>query len=99
MAAFAVGRLELEQAVELALKFARVCRHGGIREMRSAATDLARLLQELLERRAEHGIAGINCVLRITDQMGKADLVLFGVIALRGETIGDPHLGLRPVEE
>ena len=47
----------------------------------------------------EHGIAGINCELRITDQMGKADLVFFGVITLRGETIGDPHLGLRPVEE
>jgi hypothetical protein len=35
------GRLELEQAVELAFKFARVRLDGGVGEIRPAATDLA----------------------------------------------------------
>ena len=29
--------------------------------------------------------------------MSKADLVFVGVIALRREAIGEPHLGLRPI--
>jgi hypothetical protein len=29
--------------------------------------------------------------------MGKADLVFVGVVALCRETIGEPHVGLRPV--
>jgi hypothetical protein len=35
----------------------------------------------------------------ITDQMGKADLVFVGVIRLRDEAIGEPHLRSHPTEE
>ena len=87
MATLGVGWLELEQPVELALKFARVLLYRAIGEIGSAAADLAGTLQELLEWRGEHGIASINRVLGITDQMGKTDLVFVGVITLRGETI------------
>ena len=87
MATLGVGWLELVQPVELALKFARVLLYRAIGEIGPAAADPAGTLQELLEWRGEHGIAVINCVLRITDQMGKADLMCLGVIALRPETI------------
>src|SRR5215470_11091789 len=99
MAPLSVARLEFEQAIKLALKFARVSLHRVIGEIGPAAADLARTLQELLELWGEHGVTGINCVLRVADQVGKADLVFVGVIALRRKTIGEPHLGLRPVEE
>src|SRR5215469_6894221 len=99
MAALGVGRLEFKQAVKLALKRARVRLDGGIGEIGSAATDLAGALQERLEFRGEHGIAGIDGVLRIAAQMSKTELVRVGMIALRGKAVGDPHLGPRPVEE
>src|SRR5262249_61897286 len=91
MATLGVGWLELEQTVELALKFARVCLHRAIGEIGPAAADFAGALQELLEWRGEHGIAGISRVLRITDQMGKANPVFVSVIALRRQAIGEPH--------
>src|SRR5262249_57806067 len=97
MATLGVGWLELEQPVELALKSARVLLYRAIGEIGPAAADPAGTLQELLEWRGEHGIAGINRVLGITDQMGKTDLVFIGVIALRGEAIGEPHLGLHAI--
>jgi hypothetical protein len=57
-----VGRLniaELKQAVEPALECARVRFDRGVGEVRPAATDLAGALQQRLEWRGEHGIAGI----------------------------------------
>src|SRR6516162_4732815 len=99
MATLGVGRLKVKQAVELALERARVRLDSGIGEIGAAATDLAGALQECLEWRGEHTIAGIDSVLRVAGQVGKAELVLLGVIALRGKAIGDPHLGPRAVEE
>jgi hypothetical protein len=87
MAALGVGWLELKQAVELALECARVRLDRGVGEVRPATTDLAGALQERLECRGEHGIAGIDGVLGIADQM-KAELVRVGVIAVRGKAIG-----------
>jgi hypothetical protein len=87
MATLGVGRLELEQTVELALKCARVRLHCAIGELGSAVANLAGTLQERLEWWGEYGIAGIDSVLRVTDQMGKADLMFVGMMALRRETI------------
>src|SRR5262249_57906070 len=67
MATLGVGWLELEQPVELALKFARVLLYRAIGEILSAAADPAGTLQELLEWRGKHGIAAINHGLRLTD--------------------------------
>jgi hypothetical protein len=53
-------RLELKQAVELALEFARVRLDGGIGEIGPPAADVGGVLQELFEGRGEHGIAGID---------------------------------------
>jgi hypothetical protein len=72
MATLGVGWLELEQPVELALEFARVLLYRAIGEIGPTAANFAGVLQELLECRTEHGITGINRVLGITDQMGKA---------------------------
>src|SRR5262249_7883831 len=87
MATLGVGWLELEQPVELALKFARVLLYRAIGEIGSAAADLAGTLQELLEWRGGQGSPGNKRVVGITDEMRKADLVFVGVIRLRGEAI------------
>src|SRR4249919_503543 len=99
MAPFGVGRLELEQTVEFARECARIRLDGGIGEIAPPAADVAGALQERLERRGEHGAAGVDGVLRISDQMGEAELVRLGVIALREEAVGEPYLGSRAVEE
>jgi hypothetical protein len=58
----------------------------------------ARFKNSLIAR-GEHGIAGIDGVLGIADQVGKAELVCVGVIALRNKAIGDPHVRPRPAKE
>ena len=44
-------------------------------------------------------IPAVYVVLRIADRMRKTELVRLGVIALRGKSIGEPDLRLRPVEK
>src|ERR1700730_18675725 len=99
MAPFGVGRLELKQAVEIARECAGIRLDGGIGEIGPSAADVAGALQERLERRGEHGVAGVDGVLRISDQMGKAELMCLGVIALREEAVGELQLGSCAVEE
>src|SRR5450755_1820901 len=59
----------------------------------------AGILQERLELRCEDRVAVIDRVLRITDQMGEAELVRLGVCALRRQTIRQPHLRPHAVEK
>ena len=49
--------------------------------------DRTGILQERLELRCEDRVAVIDRVLRITDQMREAELVLLGVPRLRGQPV------------
>ena len=81
-----------QEAVEFAPQLALVGLDGGVGQARAPAADSAGPLQKALEGRREDGVAGIDGVLRIADQMGEADLVRRGMPALGREPIGDPHL-------
>src|SRR5258708_11401505 len=47
----------------------------------------------------EHGVAGINGILSITDEMGEAILMCVRMLALCGEAIGEPHFRFGLAEE
>src|SRR6267154_1428629 len=56
--------------------------------------DFAGATEKLAQARRECGVAGIDGVLCIADEMGEADLmVLLGPIHLGGEPVGDPKIG------
>src|SRR3954465_13589871 len=56
--------------------------------------DFAGAAQELAQARRERGVAGIDGVLGIPDEMGEADLmILLGPIHLRREPVGNPEIG------
>src|SRR5258708_33653028 len=56
--------------------------------------DFAGATEKLAQARRECGVAGIDGVLCIADEMGVADLmVLLGPIHLGGEPVGDPKIG------
>jgi hypothetical protein len=68
VAAFDIGRLEVEQAVQLAEKAAPMGSDCAAGEIGPPAADRAGILQEGLELRREDGVAVIDRVLRITNR-------------------------------
>ena len=60
-------------------------------EIGPAAADLTSVLEQRLEVGREDRIAVIDGILRITDQMREAELVLLGVPQLRGSR-SDSHI-------
>jgi hypothetical protein len=97
--ALAVVPPQLEQALELALRVARMAGDRGIGEIAAPAADGAGALQQRLEAPREHGIARIDRGLHIADRVGEAELVRLGMAALRRQPVGDPHLGLAAAGE
>jgi hypothetical protein len=55
---------------------------GGVGEVWPASADGAGVLEQRLEGRREDGVAMVDGILRIADQMREAELVLLGVPAL-----------------
>jgi len=87
-----IGRLEVQQAIQLAVKTAPMRCDRAVGEIGPPVAYRAGILQERLELRCEDRVAVIDRVLRITDQMGEAELVRLGVCALRRQAIRQPHL-------
>src|SRR5580765_718700 len=57
-------------------------------------SDFAGAAQELAQARRECGVAGIDGVLSIADEMSEADLmILLGPIHLGREPVGNPEIG------
>src|SRR5271157_6036944 len=92
VAALEIGRLEVQQAIQLAVEAAPMRCDRAVDEIGPPVPDRAGILQERLELRCEDRVAVIDRVLRITDQMGEAELVRLGVCALRRQAIRQPHL-------
>src|SRR5215210_3578686 len=63
------------QAVEAAIEVGLVDLQRAVRERLAASPDGAGALQHALQSRRENGIAGIDRVLDVADQMREADLV------------------------
>src|SRR3984893_12141543 len=70
-AALDIGRLEVQQAIQLAVKAAPMRCDRAVGEIGAPVPDRAGILQERLELRCEDRVAVIDRVLRITDQMGE----------------------------
>src|ERR1700758_3528198 len=73
--------------------------NGGVGEIGPAAADRTSVLEQRLEVGREDRIAVVDGILRITDQMREAELVLLGVPQLRGQPVRQPHLGLHATEK
>src|SRR6478672_758223 len=84
-------RHDLEQAIERALEPGVVGGQGGVGQGRPAAADAYGALQQMLHAGGEGSIAGIDRVLDVAQQMGKADLMVpSGPAHLGAEAVGDP---------
>ena len=92
VAALDIGGLEVQQAIQLAVKAAPMRCDRAVGEIGPAVPDRAGILQEHLELGCEDRVAVIDRILRITDQMGEAEQVRLGVCALRRQAIRQPHL-------
>src|ERR1700719_5314311 len=92
VAALDIGRLEVQQAIQLAVKAAPMRCDRAVGKIGPPVPDRAGILQERLELWCEDRVAVIDRVLRITDQMGEAELVRLGVCALRRQAIRQPYL-------
>src|ERR1700687_3919050 len=68
------GGADGEQPVEPAVEIGTVLGEGGVSEIGTAATDADGALQQLVKARSEAGISGVDGVLGIAQQMGKAKL-------------------------
>src|SRR4051812_5975256 len=68
-------RHDLEQLVKRALESGVVGGQGGIGERRTTMADAHSPLQQMLQAGGEGGIAGIDRVLDVAQQMGEADLI------------------------
>src|SRR3954469_23399957 len=85
------GRLELEQLVEGPLEPGVIGGQGGVGERRTTAADAHGALQQMLHAGGEGGVASIDRVLDVAQQMGEADLMVpAGPAHLGAETVGDP---------
>src|SRR5882672_292779 len=73
--ALQVGRLDLEQPVELRFQLCGIDGEGGRREAVAAAADGDGLLQQQLDAGRKANVASLDGVLHIAQQMGKAGLV------------------------
>src|SRR5918997_2245673 len=85
-----VARLELEELVEGSLEPGVVGGQGGVGERRTTVADAYGALQQMLQAGGEGGVAGIDRVLDVTQQMGEADLMVpSGPAPLSAEAVGD----------
>ena len=66
---------------------------------RATPADLAGVFEKLFEAGRQECVTGIDGILNIPQQMGKADLLLLGVTGLGGKAVGDPHFGLSPCKK
>ena len=99
MTALDIGRLEVQQAIQLAFKASSMRSDCAVGEIGPPSPDCAGILQERLELRCEDRVAVVDRVLRITDQMREAELVCLGVGALCQQAIRQPHLRPRASEK
>ena len=70
-----IGRLELQQAIQVAVKAAPMRCDCAVGEIGPSMPNRAGILQERLERRCEYRVTVIDRVLRVTDQVREAKLV------------------------
>ena len=73
----------------------RVLGEGGVLEFGAAAAHADSALQQLVERRGKAGVAAVDCVLRVTQQMGQAKLPFMCMPGLCRVAIGDPNFGVQ----
>src|SRR5216684_4722667 len=78
------GGADGEQPVELAVEVGAVLGEGGVLELWTPLADGDGPAQELLEAWRETGVAGIDGVLGIAQQMGQTELALVSMPGLRG---------------
>ena len=76
LAAGAVGRRGAEQDIELGVELVAIDAQGGVGKRRVPAADRAGLLQQRAQAGREGGVAGVDGILGVADQMGEADLVV-----------------------
>src|SRR5712692_11787846 len=93
------GGADSEQPVEPAIEVGTVLDQGGVLQLWAPLADGGGAAQELLEARSKAGVAGVDGVLGIAQQMGQAQLALLSVPGLCGITVGNPHIGLGLAEE
>ena len=84
LAAGAVGRRGAEQDIELGVELVAIDAQGGVGKRRVPAADRAGLLQQRAQAGREGGVAGVDGILGVADQMGEADLAICA--ARRSET-------------
>ena len=93
------GGVDGEQPVEPAVEVGAVLGEGGVLQLRAPLADGDGAAQQLLKARRETGIAGIDGVLGIAQQMGKAQLAFVSMLGLRRIAVGNPDIGLGFAEE
>src|ERR1700674_3789379 len=88
-----MARRDAQQSVETGVELVSIGPQRGIGELRSPSGDGAGALEQLAQAGREGGVAGLDSVLGIADEMGEADLmVLLGPIHLGGEAVGNPEV-------
>src|SRR5437899_3085831 len=93
------GGADGEQPVEPAVEVGAVLDEGGVLQLRAPLADGDGAAQELMEARCETGVAGIDGVLGIAQQVGKTKLAFVPMPGLCGITVGNPHIGFGLAEE
>ena len=96
------GRGGSEQPVEPSVEIGAVLSEGGVLEILAVPADADGTQQQLLESEGEAGVALVDGVLGIAQEMGEAELLLLTwgrsdrspVIA--GSTAGNPRIRFRP---
>ncbi len=79
-----------DERIEPAFGAGVVVRKGRCLERVSSPPDAERPAQQLAEPRREDGIAAVDGVLDVAQEMGEADLMACGQILLAGVALGDP---------
>ncbi|MDB5393513.1 MAG: hypothetical protein JWM91_1019 [Rhodospirillales bacterium] len=98
LAGFGVGGLA-KQLGETAVEIGAVPCKGTILEVASPSTDGDGAQQQALEVGGETGIAFIDGVLGVAQQMGEADLALGAMAVLAAIAVGAPDLGRGALEK
>src|SRR6266481_3342262 len=88
------GGADGEQPVEPAVEVGTVLDQGGVLQPWAPLADGGGAAQELLEARCETGVSGVDGVLGIAQQMGKAKLAFVAMPGLCRITVGNPDIGL-----
>ncbi len=89
-----------QKRIEIGIELARVAAQRAVGKIRSTSPDGTSMLEKLTKQGREDGVAGIDCVLGIADQMGEAELMItLGPALLGTEPIGDPVVRTIVAEE